>query len=349
MISWCWALVTVLSGSCNPCRTSSTSAQHLTQERLHCLYHTSKWGWTHTSQIHSQKLFQSFVSAEPAEICGSCDTATMDRLIIPLFVGLVTALKRRGGSFTYCHAEHSRWLLLASTRLSSVCDAMCYYPEDGVVPHAPSCRMEVGQDTKGNLLLPKDHCGRDERLTTSSGTGGAAAPGSTRTCAGKEWAEKHWTWLYFNLGLSTTLCLSCAEHLIIMCSLGSSTGSGASWGAQVPHEKPQQEAVHGCCLKPSSLSQGCPGRTQHTGTIKGTHAVLDVKSSFSHSMPGSEHNSKPHPSACVLMQPHWSQGHPPACHHITSPQTTGWFAPVLLSFRSGSQGSGQVQLRSYSK
>lgn len=31
-------------------------AQDLTQESHHCLHHTSKRGWAHSLQIHSQKL-----------------------------------------------------------------------------------------------------------------------------------------------------------------------------------------------------------------------------------------------------------------------------------------------------
>lgn len=66
---------------------------------------------------------------------------------------------------------------------------------------------------------------------------------------------------------------------------------GESLGTWSPKGKPQQGAAHGCPLSPGSLSQAA----QHTGTIKGTHAALDVKSWISHSTPGSEHDPKPRP------------------------------------------------------
>lgn len=54
---------------------------------------------------------------------------------------------------------------------------------------------------------------------------------------------------------------------------------------------------------------------QHTGTIKGTHAALDVKSRFAHSAPGSEHDPKPCPrcnraEVKVIPQPVTKAPHP---------------------------------------
>lgn len=202
MTSWCWAMVTVLSGSCSPCRTAGTGAQHLTQESHRCLHHTSKWGWTHSLHIHSQKLFQSSASTEPAETCSSCEASTTCVLTTPLPTGLGRALKRRGGCFTCCQAEYSWWVPVRQreTELYIWCHVFLPWRCCGAMRCSSSkCGRRAAHQRKpapaqglmgtaGKQLALQV----GERLGTSSSAGEVAPLGSASSYAGEDREEKHW-------------------------------------------------------------------------------------------------------------------------------------------------------------
>lgn len=215
---------------------------------------------------------------------------------------------------------------------------MCSHPEDAVVQsESAPCMVKGGEEVrklKGGeeVRKPAPAQGqngqhgkaaglRERRMSGKQQYGRRTAPPGS---AGRTGQQCPWAWLYFQLGMPNTGSLVC---------LG------------LTHSQPgaPQKRCAAAARAPAASAGGARAAAQRTGTVRGGHAAADVRSSFSHSTPGSEQHPAPRPwsastdtaapksrsSPRLSLRPH-VPSHRQGCSHTPGS-------------RSGSRGSGLAQ------